>query len=163
MNVTIACFRGRSTAPISSCSSRTLSRQPRSRRKPHCVLPNRDSAVCHISRAVPALRLVVVQHPLRRRCRRHGISGAYAASGISAHVNFLPGNCCQASSSCFDSVSGLPSTVLVNMMFLLCFSLPVSNFVSRATSCFAPMCCNIQRRWLAATTVRAGQGSRRGT
>ena len=58
------------------------------------------------------------------------VIGAYAAQGISAHVNFLPRNSCQASSSCFDSVSGLPSAALVDAS--LCRSAPSSAVPPRA-------------------------------
>ena len=62
------------------------------------------------------------------------VSGAYAAPGTSAHSNFLPRKCCQASSSCRASVSGSPLAALVGMTYPPRFHRPASAFVSRATS-----------------------------
>ena len=56
------------------------------------------------------------------------VTGAHAAPGISAHVNFLPRNSCQ--------LLRLVQRLAVDNLgcFPRCFPLPVGTFVSRATS-----------------------------
>ena len=60
--MTTACFPARSTASINSRSSRTLSRQPRSRRKPACLGQPRLNSIPHAVQHQHGQQLIAVAH-----------------------------------------------------------------------------------------------------